>query len=113
MIIFYWDPWVTVFLTLFGSNDNVFTKLLTVKVRMLAFDHHEFSPHISYSTGKGNIAGVVEDEVDVNAYVSSDVCFTQGDYNILVLEHLAATAEPPHPFDLSEFVPRWKRAMKT
>lgn len=30
-----------------------------------------------------------------------------GDYNILVLEHLAATAEPPREFDVAAFIPHW------
>jgi len=34
-----------------------------------------------------------------------------GDYNLLVLQHLAATAESPRPFSLAEFVPTWQRAM--
>ena len=31
-----------------------------------------------------------------------------GDYNILVLEHLAATAEPSREFDVQELIPHWK-----
>lgn len=30
-----------------------------------------------------------------------------GDYNILILEHLAATAESPRPFDVAELIPHW------
>ncbi len=30
-----------------------------------------------------------------------------GDYNILVLEHLAATAEPARPFDVAALIPHW------
>jgi len=36
-----------------------------------------------------------------------------GDYNILVLEHLANTAEPARPFSLAEFIPTWQRRLKT
>ena len=36
-----------------------------------------------------------------------------GDYNLLVAEHLAATASPPRPFDVSEFLPRWREALAT
>jgi len=36
-----------------------------------------------------------------------------GDYNILMLEHLAATAKKPHRVDLKELIPRWKKAMAT
>jgi len=36
-----------------------------------------------------------------------------GDYNILVLEHLAKTADPPHPMNLAEFIPTWQERMKT
>merc|ERR1712129_63350 len=36
-----------------------------------------------------------------------------GDYNILMLEHLAATSKKPHRVDLQELVPRWQKAMKT
>merc|ERR1719424_2481586 len=36
-----------------------------------------------------------------------------GDYNILVLEHLAATAEPPHPMSLDELIPHWQKRMQT
>ena len=35
-----------------------------------------------------------------------------GDYNLLVAEHLAATA-PPRPFDVAEFLPRWREALAT
>jgi len=30
-----------------------------------------------------------------------------GDYNILVLEHLAATADPPREFDVTALIPHW------
>ncbi|HIQ46806.1 MAG TPA: ADP-ribosylglycohydrolase family protein [Sulfurovum sp.] len=30
-----------------------------------------------------------------------------GDYNILVLEHLAATADPPRAFDVAALIPHW------
>ena len=36
-----------------------------------------------------------------------------GDYNLLVAEHLAATASPVRPFDVSEFLPRWREALAT
>ena len=36
-----------------------------------------------------------------------------GDYNILVLEHLAATADSPHPMSLDEFIPTWQKRMST
>ena len=36
-----------------------------------------------------------------------------GDYNILLLEHLAATAASPHPISLDEFIPRWQKRMQT
>jgi len=35
-----------------------------------------------------------------------------GDYNLLVAEHLAATA-PSRPFDVAEFLPRWREALAT
>merc|ERR1711871_330112 len=36
-----------------------------------------------------------------------------GDYNILILKHLAATVKPTtRPFDLSEFIPTWQNAMR-
>lgn len=38
-------------------------------------------------------------------------CTDYGDYNILMLEHLAATADPPHRVDLKELVPRWMEAL--
>lgn len=38
-------------------------------------------------------------------------CTDYGDYNILMLEHLAATADKPHRVDLNELVPRWKEAL--
>ena len=34
-----------------------------------------------------------------------------GDYNLLVAEHLAAT--PVRPFDVAEFLPRWREALAT
>eukprot|EP00747_Dinoflagellata_sp_TGD_P182713 gnl/TRDRNA2_/TRDRNA2_37062_c1_seq1.p1 gnl/TRDRNA2_/TRDRNA2_37062_c1~~gnl/TRDRNA2_/TRDRNA2_37062_c1_seq1.p1 ORF type:complete len:387 (+),score=81.60 gnl/TRDRNA2_/TRDRNA2_37062_c1_seq1:47-1207(+) len=36
-----------------------------------------------------------------------------GDYNILILQHLAATAKSPHMLDLSELIPTWQKSMKT
>jgi len=36
-----------------------------------------------------------------------------GDYNILVLQHLADTAGNPQPFSLKDFVPKWQERMKT
>lgn len=36
-----------------------------------------------------------------------------GEYNVLVLEHLAASGSNPHPFSVSEFVPRWQRRLTT
>merc|ERR1711865_645596 len=37
-----------------------------------------------------------------------------GDYNILVLQHMADTAKPsPRPFDLAEFIPTWQRRMRS
>lgn len=36
-----------------------------------------------------------------------------GDYTILILDHLAATADNPRPLDLNELLPRWQTAMKT
>jgi len=38
-------------------------------------------------------------------------CTDYGDYNILMLEHLSATASPPHRVDLTELVPRWMEAL--
>lgn len=38
-------------------------------------------------------------------------CTDYGDYNILMLEHLNATANPPHRVDLAELVPRWMEAL--
>ncbi len=35
-----------------------------------------------------------------------------GDYNILVLEHLAATAEPPRPFSVAEMIPHWMNRLE-
>eukprot|EP01079_Euglenida_sp_SAG-EU17-18_P011413 gene11413-9920_t len=32
-----------------------------------------------------------------------------GDYNMLVLQHLADTSADPHPFELSEFIPTWQK----
>eukprot|EP00629_Pelagomonadales_sp_RCC1024_P015551 CAMPEP_0119276594 /NCGR_PEP_ID=MMETSP1329-20130426/15700_1 /TAXON_ID=114041 /ORGANISM="Genus nov. species nov., Strain RCC1024" /LENGTH=371 /DNA_ID=CAMNT_0007277029 /DNA_START=148 /DNA_END=1260 /DNA_ORIENTATION=- len=34
-----------------------------------------------------------------------------GDYSLLVAEHLAATADPPRPFSVEEFLPAWKEAL--
>merc|ERR1719253_715052 len=36
-----------------------------------------------------------------------------GDYNILILEHLAATSESPHRIKVKELVPLWKKRMNT
>lgn len=36
-----------------------------------------------------------------------------GDYNILILEHLASTADNPHALDISELIPTWQRAMRS
>jgi len=36
-----------------------------------------------------------------------------GDYNILILEHLAATAKNPHQIDMKELIPRWQKALRT
>lgn len=36
-----------------------------------------------------------------------------GDYTILILEHLAATAGEPHRIDLEELVPRWQQGLMT
>lgn len=38
-------------------------------------------------------------------------CTDYGDYNILMLEHLNATADPPHRVDLNELVPFWANAL--
>jgi ADP-ribosylglycohydrolase len=35
-----------------------------------------------------------------------------GDYNILILEHLAATAEPPRPFEVAELIPHWMNRLE-
>lgn len=35
-----------------------------------------------------------------------------GDYNILVLEHLAATAEPARPFSVAELIPHWMNRLE-
>jgi len=35
-----------------------------------------------------------------------------GDYNILVLEHLAATAEPARPFSVAEIIPHWMNRLE-
>jgi ADP-ribosylglycohydrolase len=35
-----------------------------------------------------------------------------GDYNILVLEHLAATAEPPRPFGVADLLPHWMNRLE-
>lgn len=40
-------------------------------------------------------------------------CTDYGDYNILMLEHLAGTSDPPHRVDLEELIPRWATALKT
>jgi len=36
-----------------------------------------------------------------------------GDYNILVLEHLAATADPPREFDVAALIPHWQKRLTT
>lgn len=36
-----------------------------------------------------------------------------GDYNLLILEHLANTADPPHPMKLSELIPLWGSKLNT
>lgn len=36
-----------------------------------------------------------------------------GDYNILLLEHLAATSAKPHRIELKELIPRWQQRLKT
>jgi len=38
-------------------------------------------------------------------------CTDYGDYNILMLEHLNATANPPHRIELTELIPRWMEAL--
>lgn len=35
-----------------------------------------------------------------------------GDYNIVVLEHLAMTAEPPRAFNVSEIIPHWMNRLE-
>ncbi|MFT6179928.1 MAG: ADP-ribosylglycohydrolase [Akkermansiaceae bacterium] len=35
-----------------------------------------------------------------------------GDYNILILEHLAATAEPARPFSVAELIPHWMNRLE-
>jgi len=35
-----------------------------------------------------------------------------GDYNILILQHLAGTAKNPHPIKLKELIPRWQKALR-
>jgi len=35
-----------------------------------------------------------------------------GDYNILVLEHLAATAEPPRTFSVQDMIPHWMNRLE-
>merc|ERR1711871_559612 len=35
-----------------------------------------------------------------------------GEYNVLVLEHLADTAASPHRFDVNEFLPTWQSRLK-
>ena len=34
-----------------------------------------------------------------------------GDYNILVLEHLAATANPPREFSVADLIPHWEKRL--
>lgn len=36
-----------------------------------------------------------------------------GEYNVMVLEHLAASVDNPHAFDVSEFIPLWQRRLTT
>jgi len=36
-----------------------------------------------------------------------------GEYNVLVLEHLAATADKPRPFSVPEFLPHWQRRLSS
>merc|ERR1712178_368925 len=36
-----------------------------------------------------------------------------GKHNLLVLEHVAATADKPRPFSVSEFLPRWQRRLSS
>ena len=36
-----------------------------------------------------------------------------GEYNVLVLEHLAETATHPHSFDVDEFIPTWSERLTT
>merc|ERR1719447_90486 len=36
-----------------------------------------------------------------------------GDYNILILEHLADTSDNPRQISLKELVPRWQTALQT
>jgi ADP-ribosylglycohydrolase len=36
-----------------------------------------------------------------------------GEYNVLVLEHLAEEAANPHPFDVAEFLPVWSERLRT
>jgi len=36
-----------------------------------------------------------------------------GDYNLLVLEHLAAQSSSPHRMELAELIPLWKEKLKT
>ena len=35
-----------------------------------------------------------------------------GDYNVVILEHLAATANPPRPFDVQELLPHWMNRLE-
>jgi len=34
-----------------------------------------------------------------------------GEYNVLVLEHLAQSVDNPHSFDVSEFIPLWQQRL--
>jgi len=36
-----------------------------------------------------------------------------GDYNILILEHLASTASNPHQISLKELIPEWQKTLRT
>lgn len=47
----------------------------------------------------------------VGAAKRAGECTDYGDYNILMLEHLAATSDVPHRVDLAELVPRWMEAL--
>jgi ADP-ribosylglycohydrolase len=35
-----------------------------------------------------------------------------GEYNVLILEHLAKSAESPHPFDVKELLPTWQARLQ-